>query len=65
MGRRVVARETLYSLVSPDYIPGLSHALFLVCVTLAHKWAESVSMGTATHQDGTYIQLHLLYSVCL
>ena len=55
MTKRVVARETLYSLVSSDYIPGLSHTLFLVCVTLARKWEESVSMGTATHQDGTHI----------
>ena len=74
MGKRVVARETLYSLMSSDYIPGLSRTLFLVCLTLAHKWAESVSMETATHEDGTYIEhrqfyhssfLLLLFTHCL
>ena len=53
MRKRVVARETLYSQIGWDYIPGLSHTLHLLCVALAYKWEESVSMGTATHQEGT------------
>ena len=52
MRKRVVARETLYSQVAWDYIPELGKTLQLICITLAHKWEESISMGTTTHQDG-------------
>ena len=52
MRKRTVARETLYSLVSWDYVPGVGKHLYLLCYTLVYRWEESVSMGTATHQNG-------------
>jgi hypothetical protein len=51
MRRRVIAKETLYSQLSWDYIPGLGQVLHLLCCALARKWEESISMGTTTHQD--------------
>ena len=48
----MVVKETLYTQVSWDHLPGLGEFLYLMCLTLVHQWEESVSMGTITHQKG-------------
>ena len=58
MTKRTVVKETLYSLVSWDYIPELGKFLHLLCHTLVCKWEDAVSMGTTTHQTGIYSRVH-------
>ena len=51
--KRTIVMETLYTQLSWEHIPELGRLLYLICMTLACKWEESVAMGTSSQQEGT------------
>ena len=52
LNKRSASKQSLYSVLSWQYIPLIGQFIHQLCQAMVFKWAEAVSMETVEHTEG-------------
>ena len=52
MEKRLFVQESLYDVLSHDYVDPIGQFLNMLCISMVTGFAESVEMGNSTHEQG-------------
>ena len=57
---RKASEQTLYSLLSIEYVPLIGKFIELLCIAMATKWKMAITEETAKHAEGDIIMTSLI-----